>query len=146
MRRYVKGSLTSGLVGIWWIYNDEIIGDAIPLDSGYDDGRYIHYDDFKNHSTEWRRILQEQLPDEYSTLYPKRFKSLERGRVVYNIRTQSYEIICSEDIKQHPELIAKVVDAFDLSNCRYDVYSDHHYYIFNLTGNPVVDDMEYGIH
>ena len=43
MKRYVKGSLTSGLVGIWWIYNDQVISDLETLDGGYNDGNYIQY-------------------------------------------------------------------------------------------------------
>lgn len=145
MKKYVKGSLTSGLVGIWWIYDDKVLGDAVPLDAGYDDGRYIHYDDFKNHSTEWRRVLQDQLTDKFNELYPKGFKCIERGRVVYNIRTQSYEILCSDAVAKNSNIIKLIVDAYDLNNCRYDVYPDHHYYVFELTGNPVIDNMEYGI-
>ena len=33
MKVYIKGSLTSGLVGIWWIYDDKVIGKSVPLDS-----------------------------------------------------------------------------------------------------------------
>ena len=145
MKVYIKGSLTSGLVGIWWIYGDKVIGKSVPLDSGYDDGRYIHYDDFKNHSTEWKSVLQEQIPEKFEELYPQMFKSIERGRVVYNIRTQSYEIICSEEVAKNPELIQKIVDSYELANCRYDVYADRHYHVYKLTGNPTLDGMEYGV-
>lgn len=146
MEKYIKGSLTSSCIGIWWIYQDSIIGRSVPLNDGYNDGQYIHYDDFKNHSTEWRSVLKEQAPNAFDTLYPKMFKCIERGRVVYNIRTQSYEIICSESVSQDIEAIKLVVAAFDLENCRYDVYSDHHYYVTEPTGNPAIDDIEYGFH
>lgn len=146
MKRYVKASLTSGLVGVWWLYGTKVIGRFVPLDDGYDDGRYIHYDDFKNHSTEWLSVLKEQLPEHFDELYPKMFKCIERGRVVYNIRTQSYEIICSDAISKNKEAIKLIVDAFELEDCRYDIYSDHHYYIAEPTGNPALDDIEYGVY
>lgn len=143
MKQYVKASLTSGLVGIWWYYNSKVIGRVVTLDQGYDDGRFIHYDDFKNHASEWKTVLQEQLPEEFSNLYPRRFKCIERGRVVYNIRTMSYEIICSEAFYADDEGIQAVVDAFELNNCRYDIVTDHHYYLREPTGNPELDRREY---
>lgn len=145
MKRYVTSSLTSGLVGIWWLYDNKVIGYAIPISTGYDDGRYIHYHEFNNHMTEWRKVLQDQLPEHFDELYPKQFKCLERGRVIYNIRTQSYEILCSDAVASDSEAIQAIVSAYDLHNCRYDVYADHHYYIIEPTGNPAIDNTEYGV-
>lgn len=144
MKNYNAASLTSGCIGIWWVYDGDVIGLAIPLDSGYDDGRYIHYDQFKNHSTEWKTTLQEQLPEKYEELYPRLYKSIERGRVVYNIRTQTYEIICNEAMSYDVETIKQIIKFYDLENCRYDIYADPHYHIYCLIGNPTLDDFEYG--
>lgn len=52
MNKYIKGSLTSGYVGIWWIFNNEVIADLVSLDNGYNDGSFIHYSETKNHLTE----------------------------------------------------------------------------------------------
>lgn len=144
MKKYIKASLDSGMVGIWWLYNDTVIGEIVPLDSGYNDGYFIHYDNFKNHMTQWGTVLQEQLPDKADELYPKRFKCLERGRVVYNIRTMSYEILCSEKISKDMDALKSVINAFSLNGCRYDIVADHHYYVTEPTGNPAIDDFEYG--
>lgn len=146
MKKYVKASLTSGLIGIWWIYNDIVIADPLPLDSGYNDGNFINYDEFKNHSTEWRRLIKEYLPNEADKMIPKGFKSLHRGRVIYNLRTQCYEVICGEDVFNSPEMRKMLVDAFDLNNCRYDfVNLGTHYHLAELMGNPALDAFEYGI-
>lgn len=145
MKLYVKSSSTDGFVGIWWLYENKVIGRLVSLDDGYDDGRFIHYDNFKNHSTEWKSVLQEQLPDKFDELYPKLFKCIERGRVVYNIRTQCYEILCSEAVSKNSEAIHVIVKAFNLQSCRYDIVPDRHYYIAEPTGNPALDDFEYGV-
>ena len=146
MKLYIRGSLTSGLVGIWWIYNsDVVIADARPLDDGFNDGNFVNYDEFKNHSTEWRKLVSTYLPEIADTLIPKGFKSIERGRVVYNLRTMAYEIVCSEKVYKDIEQRKLIVDAFELSNCRYDFIISPHYHIAEITGNPALDQFEYGI-
>ena len=90
MKRYIRASLTSGLVGIWWIKDDVVIADAVDLDSGYNDGNFIHYDEVRNHTTEWSRLIREYFPDDADTIIRKGYKSIDRGRVVYNLRTQCY--------------------------------------------------------
>lgn len=146
MKRYVKGSLTSGYVGIWWILNGEVIGDAVPLDKGYNDGSFINYDDFKNHSTEWSSTIKDNVEgDEADEIISQGFKSIERGRVVYNLRTQSYEIVCSESISKDVDALRQIISEFELQGCRYDVVPSAHYHIAKITGNPALDDLEYGL-
>lgn len=146
MKRYVKASSTSGFVGIWWIYDDIVLADMKPLDEGYNDGYLIHYDDTKNHSTEWRKVVHESFPEsEAETIIKKGYKSIERGRVVYNIRTMCYEITCSEAISTQIDKLKLVVDTFNLNNCRYDFLVEHHYHIAEITGNPALDAFEYGV-
>lgn len=144
MKRYIKGSLTSGCVGIWWIYEDTVIGRVVPLDDGYNDGQYIHYDNYRNHMTEWNSVIQEYVPD-WEQLKPRGYKCLERGRVLYNIRTQCYEILCSEAVAHDVKLIEAIVEAYNLQNCRYDVFALTHYYKAEPSGNPEIDKFLYGI-
>lgn len=145
MKKYIKASLTSGLIGIWWLYYDTVIADMKTLDKGYNDGSFIQYDQYKNHATEWRRLIKEFLPDRADKMISKGYKSLERGRVIYNLRTQSYEVTCSQAVKNQLEDHVSIVDAFDLEDCRYDFVTLNHYYIAELTGNPALDAIEYGI-
>lgn len=146
MKRYIRSSSTSGFVGIWWILNDEVIADMKSVDNGYNDGYFIHYDEDKNHQTEWRKLIIESLSEEEAeNLIKKGYKSIERGRVVYNIRTRCYEVICSGEVAKQPDLLKKVVEAFELTGCRYDFVVDHHYHLAELTGNPALDAFEYGV-
>lgn len=52
MYKYVKASLTSGLIGIWWIKDNVVIADCKTLGDGYNDGRFVNYSETKNHDTE----------------------------------------------------------------------------------------------
>lgn len=142
MKRYVKASLTSGYVGIWWIHDKQVIADLVPLDHGYNDGSFIHYSDHKNHLTEWREMMQHSGLEE---LISKGYKSIERGRVVYNLRTMCYEIVCSELVAKDINQIKLILDVFELNNCRYDIVVDSHYHIAEITGNPSLDIFEYGV-
>ena len=143
MKRYVKGSLTSGLVGIWWLYNNQVIADFETLDSGYNDGNYIQYSATKNHLTEWRRLVSENLSDNAESIIANGYKSLERGRVIYNLRTMAYEVTCSESVYINKEARDTIIDAFELRGCRYDFVKLDHYHIAKLTGNPALDSFEY---
>ena len=72
--------------------------------------------------------------------------SLDRGRVVYNLRTQCYEVTCGDAVFNDIEKRKLLVDAFELSNCRYEfVNLGTHYHIAELTGNPALDEFEYGV-
>lgn len=146
MKRYIRASLTSGFVGIWWIYEDNVVADMKSLDEGYNDGNFINYDRFRNHSTEWRTIIRECYPDDAESIISKGYKSLDRGRVVYNLRTQSYEVTCGDEVYNSIDKRKMIVDAFSLNGCRYDfVNLGTHYHVAPLTGNPALDAMEYGI-
>ncbi len=143
MYKYVKASVNSGFIGIWWITDDnQIIADMLPLDNGYNDGNYIQYDEFKNHMTEWRRLVTTSFedPDPYLKLG---YKGLERGRVIYNLRTRAYEVTCSSAIFKDSDKRRAIVDAFDLNRCRYDFVPLSHYFLCPLTGNPEIDNMNY---
>lgn len=145
MKRYIKASSTSGFIGIWWIKDDIVIADYKTTDEGYNDGSFINYDQFKNHSTEWRRLIKEYFPDEADELIKKGYKSLDRGRVVYNLRTQCYEITCGDNVFNDIDTRKELVAAFNLQNCRFDfVNLGTHYHIAELTGNPALDQFEYG--
>ena len=123
-----------------------MIADAAVLDDGYNDGNFIHYDDYKNHSTEWRRLIHDYFPEESSDIIRKGYKSLDRGRVVYNLRTQCYEVTCGDSVFNDIEKRKLIVDEFDLANCRYDFINlGTHYHTAELTGDPALDAFEYGV-
>lgn len=147
MKRYIK-SLDQkppheGNVGIWWFYNNKVVGEYCPISEGIDDRGYIQFSDVDNHITKWESTVQEQLP-EAADLIPKGYRSIERGRVVYNIRSQVYEIICSQAIASDENAINLIANEFDIVDLRYDVIPNSHYYVPTYTENPTLDNFDYG--
>lgn len=146
MYKYVKASLTSGLVGIWWITEDnKVIADLRTLDSGFNDGNYIQYDESKNHLSEWKRLVTQTFPETANDYLKLGYKGLERGRVIFNLKTRAYEITCSSALTQDLDKCRAIIDAFELKGCRYDFVPLYHYHLAPLTGNPALDKLEYGI-
>ena len=133
---------TQGYVGIWWFYNNQVVGEYCPVDEGVDDRGYIQFSKTKNHITEWESTIKEQLPEAVD-LISKGYRSIERGRVVYDIRSQVFEIICSQEIAKDKNAIKLIAEEFEISNQRYDVIPSSHYYIPSLTGNPALDNFDF---
>ena len=148
MKRYIRTAEeevpTVGNVGIWWFYNNKVIGEYCPTDEGVDDRGYIQFSRTKNHITEWESTIKEQLPEAVD-LIPSGYRSIERGRVVYNIRSQVYEIVCSYALSENESAIKLIADEFGISSTRYDVVPSPHYEVPSLTGNPTLDNFEYGL-
>lgn len=141
----IKESRTSGLVGIWW-YTDtgDIWAFTKDIDHGYNDGNYIQYSGTENHSILWKKVVRQNVSNNPDFTYSKGYKSLERGRVIYNLRTQCYEVTGSKEQLADREFREKCVDYFNLNNCRYDFVPLSHYYKAEITGNPSVDEFNYG--
>ena len=147
MKRYIRtveeDIPTEGNVGIWWFYNNKVIGEYCPIDEGIDDRGYIQFSKTKNHITEWESTIREQLP-EVTDLLSKGYRSIERGRVVYNIRSQIYEIVCSPELGVDENAINLIATEFGISDLRYDVVLSYHYTIPKLTNNPTLDNFDFG--
>lgn len=147
MKRYVRtvesAPTHEGNVGIWWFYNDKVIGESCPKSEGIVDGDCIQFSSVDNHITMWESVIREQLP-EYSDSISKGYRSIERGRVVYNFRTQVYEITCSYALASDENVIRLIAEAFNIADLRYDVVPLSHYYVPTYTGNPTLDNYDYG--
>ena len=147
MKRYIPSNkqlpIHEGNVGIWWYYNDKVVGEYCPVSEGIDDRGYIQFSKTDNHITKWESTIREQLPEALNML-SKGYRSIERGRVVYNARSQVYEIICSQVIASDEIAINLIADAFDIADLRYDVIPSSQYYVPTLTGNPTLDNFDYG--
>lgn len=146
MKRYLRTPepdiSAEGNVGIWWLHNNSVIGEYCPVSEGVDDRGYIQFDKTRNHITEWESTIKEQLPAAVD-LIPKGYRCIERGRVVYDIRSQVYEIICSQAIAGDEHAIQLIADAFEISNLRYDIIPSSHYYVPTLTGNRALDNFDF---
>ena len=67
------------------------------------------------------------------------------GVVIYDIRSQVYEIICQPEIASDDKLIKIITDAFDISDLRYDVIScDGHYRLPVPVGISVKELVDFG--
>lgn len=146
MKRYVRESRDDACVGIWW-YTDEgqVIGVYKSLDDEFNDGTYLQYSDKDNHMTLWRTVLQDNISDDVrrNELYQLGYKGIERGRVIYNLKTQCFEVICSEAIYNDLSARKSIKSAYGLNSCRVDFEHLSHYSKLPLTGNPSVDAMNY---
>jgi len=148
MKLYVRTaesekSTPEGNVGIWWYCNGNVVGEFCPVAEGVEDRGYIQFSKTKNHITEWETTIKEQLPEAID-LISKGYRSIERGRVVYDIRSQVYEIICSQAIAADKDAIDLIAKEFSISDLRYDVIPSSHYYVPTYTGNPALDNFDFG--
>lgn len=146
MKRYIRSIEQphhEGNVGIWWFYNNKVIGEYCPLSDAIEDRGYMQFSKTRNHITEWESTIREQLPEAVD-LIPKGYRSIERGRVVYDPRAMVYEIICSQVVASDDAAISAIAKEFDIADLRYDVIPSSHYYVPTLTGNPALDNFDYG--
>ena len=100
MKRYIRSieQLShEGNVGIWWFYNNKVIGEYCPLSEAIEDRGYIQFSKTSNYIAD------------------------ERGRVVYDPRTMVYEIICSQTVASDRAAISAIAKEFDIADLRYDV-------------------------
>lgn len=131
-----------GLIGIWWYTDDnQVIGLSEPVDSGKLDGQYIQFSS-GNHMSRWRDVIKDFIPSELQeSVLSKGFKSLYRGRVIYDTLTSCYVITCSEELKNNSQFRKDIVDYFQLSQCNRQFMGLEHYrYKRELTGNPTLDE------
>ena len=148
MKRYIpiiesESSMPTGNVGIWWFYNNNVVGEYCPVDEGIEDRGYIQFSKTQNHMNTWESVIRQQLPEAIDMI-PKGYRSIERGRVVYDIRSQVFEIICSQAIAFDENAIKKIAEEFEIADQRYDVIPSSHYYVPSLTGNPTLDNFDFG--
>ena len=116
MKRYINTDdkiTPEGNVGIWWYYNGKVVGAYCPLSEGVDHWGYIQFSNSENHMTMWEDVIEEQLP-EASDLIPLGYRAIERGRVVYDARSEIYEIICSEKIASDNVAIQLIAKEFNM--------------------------------
>ncbi len=131
-------------VGIWWYTdNEEIWEESVQKDNGVLSGIYIQYSDTESHLSLWSSIVKKYIKDKYlqQDILEKGYKSLERGRVIYNTATMMYEITCSARMIHNTNFRKNIVDYYLLSDNRFEFVQLNHYYKVELTGNPILDEF-----
>ena len=139
---FIKESRGEGLVSVWWYTSDGEFWDfSIDVNKAENDGGFLQYSTTKNHLNLWRLACDTYITDvtKRNETYNKGYKSIERGRVIYNLRTQCYEVICSKELVDDVAFKEACIKHFNLSGNRVDFQALNHYHIQNLTGNPSVD-------
>lgn len=148
MKIQIKESYKEGLVSIWWYTDNGDFWDfSKTLDTAEDDHGYLQYSTTQNHLTLWRNAVKNHINDQnkQKEIIAKGYKSIERGRIIFNLRTQSYEIICSDKLVNNTEFRNKCIEYFNLKGNRYDFIQVNHYGKQELTGNPALDSIYYEI-
>lgn len=138
-------SRRDGCVGFWWYTNNkQIIGTISTLDQAELDGIYYQYSRDKNHISVWREVVENQVKnrEEKEKLLKEGYKSIERGRVAYDIRSGSYTVFCSDSLINDKEFRNKVKNFYNLNQDMVDFEILKHYYVWKPTGNPVIDNFE----
>lgn len=136
-------------VSIWWYLEDKrkFVSFSEDIDKAPSSGEYLQYSSKNNHLTLWRSACKKISPENWKSYYDKGYKSLERGRVVYNLKTQCYEILCSERMSRSSNFIK---DCFNQllkgSHCRHQFVKCDHYFVAELTGNPELDRFTYEVY
>ena len=144
--KYLKESRGDGLVGIWWYTGTDIIGVSKPVDDAEIDGPYVQYSNTENHLTLWRKVINSNFSStEADNIISKGYKSLERGRVIYDLRTRTYLVTCSNNVVNNIEFRKKIIAYFNLSDDRVDFEPLSHYRKVELTGNWALDNFGYSI-
>lgn len=149
MKRITLSSTTSGNVGIWWYTKEkEVWGKMVPTTEGEVSGNFIQFSNSKNHLTEWKSTVKDNVADEEESnaIISKGYKSLPRGRVIFDTRTNTYCITCQESLQNDDEFKTNICDFFEIPKARtYIECIPGHYYTYELTGNPALDNQEYPI-
>lgn len=130
-------------VGIWWYTdNGEIWDESIPIYKGVLSGIYIQYSDNDNHLTLWSSVVKKHIKDTalQQNMIGKGYKSIERGRVIYNTVTMKYEITCSEKMIRDTAFRKNIVAHYQLAEGSFEFVQLNHYYKIELTGNPMLDE------
>jgi hypothetical protein len=136
MKQYIptiesEASTSIGNVGIWWFHDNSIVGEYCSLDDGYAENGYI-------------KFISKYGYNKVITQIESDSPGVESGEVIYDIRSQVFEIICSPAIASNENVIKKIADKFEISDLRYDVIPSSHYYAPSLTGNLALDNFDFG--
>ena len=140
----IEAAYKQGLVSIWWYTDGEFWDYGCTLDDAVENYGYLQVSLTDNHLNLWRKVVLSKVDSANAdAIIEKGYKSLERGRVVFNIRTQAYEVICSQALIDDADFRRKCIDYFGLSGNRYSFEALSHYSKQELTGNPALDSLYY---
>lgn len=109
-----------GLVGIYWIYQKQVLADSVPWPEGERYGDYVN--GLSDHYTHWARF-QRQRPE----LRRYEYEQVPRGRVIYNTVSATFTVLGSERFIRDEAQRALVLEAFHLPPGQTRFKADDHY-------------------
>jgi hypothetical protein len=112
-------------VGIFWFVQEpgasaRFVGSGVAVSQGERYGEYINYPG--EHSRYWPDVK----PCLSSFFHDHGHKDWPRGRVLYNTKTQAFEVCLNEQL-QTPKFLAEILAYFNLPEAMTSFASDPHY-------------------
>ena len=117
MKKYIRSieqeTLHEGNVGIWWFYDNTVVGEYCPIDDAIQEDGCIHID--------YSTTNYPMFPDDVSIGDIYRF-----GQVIYDARSQVFEILYyNSDWAPNRAEIQMIALYFGIQDLRYDVINDN---------------------
>jgi hypothetical protein len=109
-----------GWVGIFWIYQNQVLADCVPWTEGESYGEFVN--GLSDHCTHWA-TFQRQRPE----LRRHEYEQVPRGRVIYNTLTATFTAYGSERFIRSEAQRALVLRAFHLPPGQTRFVADEHY-------------------
>ena len=109
------------MIGIFWIYQEQIFAKTVPVDSvmpiaGYVDSDFAHY-------TVWDEIVRR-----HPEVYLYEYEEVPRGRVVFDIDKTQYIVYAHPNIIENEKKRTLVIETFKLHENTVLFKPDEHYY------------------
>jgi len=112
------------VIGIFWIYNNNIFSKKIELNKGIEYGNFLT-DDFSHYEV-W-----EEIKNTNKQLFYFEYEEIPRGRVVYDLINENFVIYANSNILRDKELISLIFKDFKLNNEKVTLKNDYHYEILS---------------
>ncbi len=96
-------------VGIFFVVNNEVLFDAVPLQNGEKYGNFIEYG---GHYDFWEKLIPNNAIEQ--AFKDRAYDAYPRGRVVYFIREQKFRLYADKCLNSNDLLLVKKV--FELKN------------------------------
>jgi len=114
--------MNNSMIGIFWIYKQNIYLKTIDIDSVEANNDFID-SDFAHYQ------IWDEISSQNKDFYLYEYEDIPRGRVIYDVKNANYIIYSSNDIINSDESKKIIVKAFDLNENSVIFKYDAHYEI-----------------
>jgi hypothetical protein len=107
-------------VGIFWLLNDKLIIDSMPLGKAEPYGDHLTHP--RSHIDVWGQWrLGAKVPGE------SEYEEFPRGRVMYNTKTQRFTLLADSCILRDKDVVSRIMAELHLPGEATDEGNDEHY-------------------